>query len=407
MTRIHAVVLSCLLGVFAAGPLSAQESEDPSANARFHVGPVRLSPAFTFVGPGIDTNVFNEIDNPKRDTTARFAPSSEWWLRTGPGMLALNTQVEYQHFVKYASQRSWNTQDSGRYSLKFGRVTPFVFGSYANTRARPNYEIVTRIRHTEDAVGVGTELRVLSKTSVVASASRTRLRYARNDDVYGASLSDALDRKTESVRVDLRQRLSSLTTFVVRAEHQQDRFDYSPFRDADSVRVTPGFEFKPFALISGNAFVGYRSFRPLDPRVPDFKGLVASLDLAYALPSTRFSARFSRDVVYSFEPTQPYYLLDDVTVGVTQMITGSFDVALNVGRQNLGYQELITPGVTSEFGQRNDKALHAGGGFGYWLGHTLRIGLDVDLYKRDSTFYADRNFRSWQAGLSVKYGLKP
>ena len=43
------------------------------------------------------------------------------------------------------------------------------------------------------------------------------------------------------------------------------------FRDSDSVKVLPGFELKPFALIAGTVFVGYRQFNPLDRRVPDYR----------------------------------------------------------------------------------------------------------------------------------------
>ncbi len=403
MTRVHAFVLASLLGVSLAGPLYAQDPDDPASSGRFHFGPVRFSPALTFVGPGVDTNVFNEVDNPKKDTTAKVAPSADWWLRTGPGLFTASTEVDYQHYFTYSSQRSWNTHDSGKFALRLGRVQPFVFGSYVNTRERPNYEISVRARYVESALGIGTELRLLSRTTLVASANRTTLRYDENDQIFGESLAYALDRKTDLVRLDVRHRLTSLTTFIVRAESQQDRFDQSHFRDADSVRVTPGFEFKPFALVSGSAYIGYRSFRPLEPAVPDYRGLVASVDLAYALSSTRFTGRFSRDVVYSYELREPYYLLNDVTFSVTQMITAAFDFGATFGHQGMDYQQLAPVVISGH----KDNGFHAGATAGYWLGRTFRVGFDVDYYQRRSNLYAYRNYRSLVAGVSVKYGLKP
>ena len=44
---------------------------------------------------------------------------------------------------------------------------------------------------------------------------------------------------------------------------------------------------KAVALIAGRAFVGYRSFNALDPNVPDYKGLVASVDAIYTVAVTR------------------------------------------------------------------------------------------------------------------------
>ena len=98
------------------------------------------------------------------------------------------------------------------------------------------------------------------------------------------------------------------------AEQQRDRFVLSPQRDADGLRVVTGFEFKPFALISGKGVVGYRQFDTLSAVVPDYTGPVASADLAYVLRATRITARVERDVTYSFEELEPYYLLTDLAM---------------------------------------------------------------------------------------------
>jgi hypothetical protein len=57
---------------------------------------------------------------------------------------------------------------------------------------------------------------------------------------------------------------------VVLSEFERERFDFESSRDAEGVRVMPGFEFDPFALIGGKVFVGYRSFDTSDPLLPNY-----------------------------------------------------------------------------------------------------------------------------------------
>ncbi len=108
------------------------------------------------------------------------------------------------------------------------------------------------------------------------------------------------------------------TGYIVTAKHQLDaaddavgegralraiEFPYSPERDTDTLRVMPGIEFKPRALVVGSAFVGFRRFTPKDPAaLPEFTGLVANLGLSYTLlGATTFGVSYARDVNYSFE----------------------------------------------------------------------------------------------------------
>src|SRR6185436_18696120 len=112
------------------------------------------------------------------------------------------------------------------------RVTPFVVGSLSDTKERTGYEIDARVRVRNDSYGLGTDVRLSGHTGLVVAARRSRLEY--DDSVYlGVPLANALDRQSDEGQVQLRFRLTPLTTFVVDTRVVSDRFLNDSLRDAD------------------------------------------------------------------------------------------------------------------------------------------------------------------------------
>ncbi len=101
--------------------------------------------------------------------------------------------------------------------------------------------------HVVDRVGPPREHGVGSKTS-----STTGCR----------SLNSSIRRPTSSA-AGARFRLTPFTSLTAVAEIQRDRFETSPERDADSLRLAPSVEFDNGAALTGRAQAGYRVFRPL------------------------------------------------------------------------------------------------------------------------------------------------
>ena len=99
----------------------------------------------------------------------------------------------------------------------------------------------------------------------------------------------------------------------------------------------------------------------------------------------------SRDVQYSFEPTEPYYLTTGFRVVVTQQLRESIDVRATVGRDRLDYREEATSGVPND--TRTDRASVLGAGVGYRFQPNLRTGVDVEFAERTSDA-PDRRVRS-------------
>lgn len=397
--RSVAFAVLCLVVLpFRAG---AQTELDPSETARFRLGVLRFTPSIRVSNVGFDNNVFNDAEDPKRDTTAAVGPGVDLWLKMGKSRLSGKTSGQYLYFDKYDNQRSWNTNVEGRWDLPLSRIAPFVRGRRNNTKDRPGYEIDSRVRLIQQEGGVGTSVRLSGKTSVVVEGARTRQRFNDKDPFLGDRIAQALDRDSDLESVQFRVQLTPLTTFVVLGEALQDRFRYSPERDAHSIRLSPGFDLRTGALISGKVSLGVRRFDGLAAQMPDYTGFVSNVSVSYVRRATKVDFNVSRDLLYSYEVAQPYYAQLDTGLVVTQRVTSRWDIVGRGGRQSLAYQNL----TTAPLPDRIDRLWQAGAGIGFRFAESLRVGLDANYYQRDAADPALRNYEGLRVGASFSYGL--
>lgn len=393
-----AVLLLTPSGSFAQTP-------DPSSKARIKIGPLALNPSISLTNAGVDTNVFNEPNQaaPKRDFTLTVQPKTDLWLHIGRSLLSGNITEDLVYYNKYASERSANE------SYKVGLLVPltrisFTAGvGYINTRDRPGFEIDARSQHAEVQYDGGAEFRLLSKTFVGVKGRRQTVSFDKDAVFLGSNLHDELTRKVTSEGLTLRHALTPLTNITLDVGRQQDRFDFSHLRDSDSTQVAIGVKFDPFALLKGGASFGYRDFKPLVATLPGYKGSTAAVDLSYiALGSTKLGVQINRDVQYSYDINQPYYIQTGATASIAQQIFGPVDVVGRIGRQRLDYRDRVGADIVAT--NREDHVVTYGGGVGYHLGRDIRIGVNVDNARRTSAI-SDRQYDGLRYGLAVTYGL--
>jgi hypothetical protein len=334
VSLLAAFICSALPAAAHAQAPDAQAIDTVRKEARVHVGPLYASPTVNLKELGVDTNVFNDSGQQRSDFTFTVVPKADVWVPFARRALLTTTVAsELVWYAKYDSERSINPQVAARGEVYLRRFTFFAENSYLNTRQRPNYEIDLRSRHVENDATLGANVQLTPKFALEAAAVRGITRYDADAYFDGTSLQQTLNRDTTGYRIVARHRLTPLTTIAVRYESLEDRFPYSPARDADSVRLMPGVEFKPRALVSGSAYVGYRRFEPLvAQQLPEFGGLVAQLGLSYTLlGSTTFGVSYRRDLTYSYEEFQPFFINDSVGLSVRRAISRRVDVLFSTG----------------------------------------------------------------------------
>jgi hypothetical protein len=359
-----------------------------------------ITPSIALTNLGVDSNVFNSVDNPQRDFTATLSPQVKSWFRAGRSRTSVAAQADMIYFQKYASERSIDSAVDGRFEVPWNRLTPWVAGGYSSGRQRVGYEIDLRSRLVKTDAAAGLETRITAKTHINLSAQRDVYRYDADAFFLGSSLREALNRRTDSAGIEYRQSLSVLTTFVLQGEALRDRFDFSPRRNADSVRAQAGFDLDPFALVSGRVRVGYRKLNGVGGGVPDFAGVVASVGTGVTLKGrTRLELVGERDVNFSYDITYPYYVLTGGTLTATPRLTTKWDVQARVGGQRLAYATQDPNGLAN----RIDRVVLFGAGIGYRLGRDMRIGLNIDRQRRSSPVQR-RDYDGYRIGTSVTYG---
>ena len=168
-------------------------------------------------------------------------------------------------------------------------------------------------------------------------------------------------------------------------------------------------KFDPVALLKGTATFGYRDFRPLVPSVPRYKGSTAAADLTYVAPTaTKITVKATRDVQYSYDVNQPYYLQTGANVELMQRLFGPVDVVGRAGLARLDYRTRLDANVanveTVPIPNRSDTVQAYGGGVGYHAGKALRVGFNVDQQKRKSRL-ALSQYEGLRFGTSVTYGF--
>jgi hypothetical protein len=404
-----ACVLTLALCWTRSAAAQPREADDPRAEARIHVGPIYATPGLRLREFGVDTNVFNTAADPKSDFTFTVGPEVNVWVPVGRRALLKTTGgADLVYFQTYGSERSLNPRAQVRGEIYLQRVTLFAENDLVNTRQRPNFEIDVRARRLENTVRAGGELRLSQKLSVEIAGRQSLVKFDGDAFFAGSYLEQSLNRDSRGVGATVRYRRTPLTTIVVRTETSQDRFAFSPLRDANTLRIQPGVEFRPPALIAGSAYIGMQRLDALHDELPDFRGMVGSARLRFRLPrATVLEFAGDRDLAYSYEPLQPYFVVDGYGATVRRQIVRRFDASVGAQRQRYTYRDLIVsnPASRPSGAGREDMTVVYTASIGYAVNRDTRMGVGVSRVKRDSSANRFAAYEGLRVGTSVTYGF--
>ena len=144
--------------------------------------------------------------------------------------------------------------------------------------------------------------------------------------------------------------------------------------------------------------VGLRHFNMLRDGFPDYNGLVASASTSMAVGRNRVTLLEQRDIAYSYGESLPYSVQTTTTAEVRRRLGRTWDA---VGRGTLNFMR-----YRGGIGEAPvDRIRSVGGGLGYIVGRTMRVGVNVDYSTRVVETTVASGFTGIRAGLSLSYGL--
>lgn len=377
------LVAGAVLGVFALSvPARAQSSPALPETSPFRSGPVSFYPSVLLQDVGVDSNVYNSWEHPQDDFTYTVSPRLQAAVTSGSMRVITGGSASFVYYRTLKDQQAVNGATSLRFERLSGRVRPFGGGEVSRARERRSEDMDLRFQSLRSAVNVGADIQVSPLTSLTAWARRDQVRFDASQEFLDISLAEQLNSTTELVAGGARFDVTPLTTITVATEYQRDRFQLNPVRDSNSFRVAPTVDFDADAVITGRATFGYRQFMPLDARLPDRRGFVGTASLSHVLLQvTRFDLQADRDIDYSYDPLQPFFVRNEVRLTVSQRVGGPFELVGIGGRRRVEYQVLEGSGIEP----RRETTGTVGGGVAVRLGDDMRFQLTYDRANRRAT----------------------
>jgi hypothetical protein len=396
------VLAAAVLTLPAATLASAQNAPILPSTRVLQAGPVSLYPTIALRDAGTDSNVYNDAAGQKGDFTYSVVPRLYVVAPIGNTRFVGTGFGNFVYFQTYKDQQSISGIFEGRYEVVSPGLRPFATAGFADRRERRGFEIDARVRQRQTTVSLGTDMDVTPRTALTAWVGRVQTRWDRDTQYLGEFLAEQLDYSTTTVAAGARFKATPLTTVSVIGELQRDRFDRTPLRDADKLLVGPGVDFDAAAAIVGHFRLGYQRFNPRNPAVAPYNGLAATADLRYTLLDL-MEVKFEgdRDVDYSYDPIQPYYLQSGGLLTVTERVFGPLEVLAIGGRRLLRHQRL---GDASFSGVR-EITRTVGGGLAYQIRKQMRFELIYERRQRSATEATGREYGRRRLYGSVIYGL--
>jgi hypothetical protein len=378
---------------------------------RFHVGPFYLTPLFRIGTLGLDSNVlYTPIDH-QADFTGSGGPGLDVVLPlSGTSRLKLEGLIDYIYFARSDSLRKLN--GSSRARLGYGQqdddpppdtfVLPpdsrhrygWVEESYERTSSRINLELDARIPRWREGTEAKLLQPLLGRLSLSLGGGRSHAEVEPGAEPFlGTDLRRTMTRDARTLEFGLQYDVTPLTSLVIQAEGDYERFPLEATRNADIERVTGGVVTDPDALIEGHARVGLGRFRPKNKGLSTRQTTVADVDAMWNVsPRTRLGGGYRRDLGFTWYDTgdqTPLLVTDVVEARLERELGPLFDIRVFARRWHLKTDATITivePDGTTQTAARDDSAREGGLDFGYRIREGFRIGITASYTTRASPF---------------------
>lgn len=301
---VSAAMIAACLSLPPATP-----AEEVKKHAKRHrLGPLYVDATLQLKNAGVDTNVFQTLQQPVRDEVVVVSPRLDGELDLGTRLRATGFGFAEMHYYRrQGEERSTDFYGQGDTSLALGPWTLGAGGGGGQFTQRVSIEVDDRLTRQETRGHVQGEWRVTPRVSVTVRGGEERLTFAPGTLRNGQDIKEGLDRDTRTLAGELHYGLTPRTALVLSADRAEDRFVSEPAdfpRARESYRAVGGFEVRESVsgrVPYGRLVAGVKEFpSALDQGSPSYTGPVASGEIVVPVGRlARLRAGADRDVLYA------------------------------------------------------------------------------------------------------------
>ncbi len=206
-----------------AGPADSAGLAQSARPGRYRIGPFYLTPRINVGTIGLDTNVFYTSNDRQTDVTGSGGPELDVVLPLGRSLrLEGQGNANYVYFVRTESQRRLNFGGDGGVAWDGARTKIAVKHSYAETFARPSFEVDRRILTTTEETTGDLRRRLWGRMHLTGGGALTRTRTESDTPYLGVDLSRTLSRDSQMGRAGLSYSLTPMSSFDVNFSRRID-----------------------------------------------------------------------------------------------------------------------------------------------------------------------------------------
>jgi len=388
-----------LIAVFGISPIQAQyyrtfaeEVENIGRTAKLEVGPFRLATLFRIRDVGYDNNVYFSQMDQITDTTFTLSPRFDvYYLARGWFLLSLAEYPEYVFYSQEKKERSLNNQFSpGLRLFLLNRFALSGYYRYQRSKTRATSEFYLRVYETRQSYKGSFFLETERGSALGFSGTIEKIRF---DDVTlpGEETPVYLDlnRQEKNGTFEFCYRILGDSVFFVTAGYSEYVFEYaeSRWRDSISYQAHSGARFPILGRMRGVLSLGYKKLSPKYSEKREFAGLVGNTNLDLRTGRFAFRVQFGRDVNFSYDDNNVFYLEDRYTAGLSFYLSQRLRLDYDYIYADQSYPEPVLvswPGGIQEIIDRRDFTRVHIAGFVYRISGSTGIGFAVHWWDRNS-----------------------
>jgi hypothetical protein len=300
-TGVRPVVAGIVALALSITHVSAQERPKKGG---IRLGPFQVSAVAPFTA-GVDSNVYNtpaEVG----DESFTIAPTLQVLLPLGRRIRIISSGgIAPYYFNTEKSQRHTDIFGTTRAEVDVGPFTVFGGVEGARYRQRFSLEIDERLRRNVSGHLYGGTVHIRRQLTLTASQRMTTSTFDPGASVDGQPVSVALDRETQTRRIELSVPLTRKTSLEPWIDLVEDRFLNAALGApalVKSSRYGAALAFSDLAFFNGRAAAGVRHYGG-DGGIPPYDGPFLAVDLAMPfLLGSRLQLAAGRDIAYSAKP---------------------------------------------------------------------------------------------------------